>query len=108
MSSTNSYIKINNFTLTISNLLIIVKALLSDRNPLYYSYVIFQKKIINSLKNIGNSLTIFYSNQLFTIPLFKSFIPTSHIYFCLHIHVPITPLHQSLDSPNDSSALIAF
>ena len=69
MSSTNSYIIINNFTLTISNLLIIVKALLLDRNPLYYSYVIFQKKIINSLKNIGNSLTIFYPNQLITIPL---------------------------------------
>jgi hypothetical protein len=69
MSSTNSYIIINNFTLTISNLLIIVKALLLDRNPLYYSYVIFQKKFINSLKNIGNSLTIFYPNQLITIPL---------------------------------------
>ncbi len=57
---------------------------------------------------MGNSLTSFCSNQFFTIPLYISFAPTSHKYFCLHIHVPITPLHHSLDSPTDSSALIAF
>jgi hypothetical protein len=34
--------------------------------------------------------------------------PASHKYFCLHIHVPITPLHHISDFPNASLPFITF